>query len=87
MQLKMLMMQNKEGLTAKNAMMLVKTASSFTSRIHLEKENKKIDAKSVMGVISLGVKCNENIIIFIDGDDEDKAMEEIEKLFAKNFAD
>lgn len=86
MQLKMLVMQTKEGLTSQNAMKLVKMASSFKSRIHLEKENKKIDAKSIMGVISLGVKYNESVIVIINGDDEKKAMEEIEKLFENNFA-
>lgn len=86
MQLKMLVMQNKEGLTSQNAMALVKMASSFKSRIHLEKESKKIDAKSIMGVISLGVKCKESVIVIINGDDEKKAMEEIEKLFENNFA-
>jgi len=86
MQVKMLVMQNREGLSSQNAMSLVKTASSFKSRIHLEKESKKIDAKSVMGVISLGIKYSESVIVIINGDDEKSAMEEIEKLFENNFA-
>lgn len=85
MQIKQLKMNNKEGLNASNAALLVRVCGSFTSRIHAEKGNKKIDAKSIMGLLSLGVKYQETLLVFIDGDDEKEAAAAIEELFACNF--
>jgi phosphotransferase system HPr (HPr) family protein len=85
MQLKQLKMNNKEGLNAKNAALFVKISTSFTSRIHAEKGNKKIDAKSIMGILSLGIKHGDIMMIFIEGEDEKEAIAAIEELFACNF--
>ena len=86
MQIKQLAMGNKEGLNAANAARFVKVAGGFTSRIHVEKGNKKVDAKSIMGMLSLGVKYQDTLLIFIDGEDEKDAAAAIEKLFTSKFA-
>jgi len=60
--------------------MFVQVASRYSSLIFVEKGNKKINAKSIMGVLSLGVKQGEKIFIFANGKDEDEAIEALEKL-------
>ena len=42
-------------------------------------ENKKVNAKSIMGLMSLGLSAGEEVVVSIDGDDETNAMDEIEK--------
>ncbi len=85
MQLRQFEFGNKDGLTTTHAALFVRLAGSFSSQIHVEKGNKKINAKSLMGVLSLGVKQNDTLLIFVDGDDEQKAITAIEKLFEANF--
>jgi phosphotransferase system HPr (HPr) family protein len=67
------------SLDARPAALFVQTASQFASSIHLTIENKKINAKSIMGVISLGVLDGQNVIISADGKDEAQAVDRLEK--------
>jgi phosphocarrier protein HPr len=85
MQVKLLTMNNKEGLNATNAALFVKISASFASKVRAEKGNKKIDGKSIMGLLSLGVKYQDQVLVFVEGDDEKEAALAIEELFACNF--
>ena len=58
---------------------LVQVSSKYYSRIYVECENKKVNAKSIMGLMSLGLSAGEEVVVSIDGDDETNAMDEIEK--------
>ncbi len=80
MQAKELTITNADGLRASKAAMFVQVAGGFSSQIFVEKGNKKINAKSIMGVLSLGVKQGEKIYIFANGKDELDAVTAIEKL-------
>jgi Phosphotransferase System HPr (HPr) Family len=80
MQAKELTIQSEDGLRASKAAMFVQVAGKFSSRILVEKGNKKINAKSIMGMLSLGVKQGEKIYIFANGDDEEEAISALEKL-------
>lgn len=80
MEAKELTIQSEDGLRASKAAMFVQVAGRFSSRILVEKGNKKINAKSIMGVLSLGVKQGEKIYIFANGDDEEEAISALEKL-------
>ena len=80
MQAKELTIINADGLRASKAAMFVQVAGGFSSQIFVEKGNKKINAKSIMGVLSLGVKQGEKIYIFANGKDEQDAVTAIEKL-------
>lgn len=80
MQAKELTITNADGLRASKAAMFVQVAGGFSSQIFVEKGNKKINAKSIMGVLSLGVKQGEKIYIFANGKDEVDAVNAIEKL-------
>ncbi|WP_249315288.1 phosphocarrier protein HPr [Bacillus sp. FJAT-49711] len=71
------------GIHARPATMLVQTASRFASDIQLEYKDKKVNLKSIMGVMSLGIGKGVNITISADGSDEEEAMAGIQELFQK----
>lgn len=68
---------NKLGLHARPAALFVQRANKFVSDIIVEKETKKINAKSIMGIMSLGVGKGDTIRLITDGPDEEEAMEEL----------
>ncbi|MDD6268280.1 MAG: HPr family phosphocarrier protein [Clostridium sp.] len=59
--------------------MFVQVASRFDSKIYLELEDKKINAKSIMGMMSLPLYPNEELLVSCEGDDEAAAIEAIEE--------
>lgn len=71
-----------EGLDAKPIALLVQQASFYDSQIYIEVENKHINAKSIMGMMSLRLTGGETITVAAEGSDEEKAVAGIEKFFA-----
>ena len=67
------------GLEARPVAMLVQVASQYESRIYMEYANKKVNAKSIMGMMTLGLDAGEEITLSANGDDENAAMESIEQ--------
>ena len=67
-----------KGLDARPIAFLVQEASQFSSRILLEVGSKKINAKSIMGMMSLGLDSGEKVTVIAEGSDEEKAVAEIE---------
>ncbi|WP_042223056.1 HPr family phosphocarrier protein [Oceanobacillus manasiensis] len=65
------------GLQARPAAEFVQLANRFSSHLYLEKEGKRVNAKSIMGLMSLAVASNEEIIILGDGTDEQEAIQEL----------
>jgi len=82
---KELVINNYDGLKAKAAASLVQTANQFESQILIEFSNKKINAKSIMGLLSLGVKYGDSIYVFANGKDEKEAIASLAKLAENNF--
>ncbi|MBR1737904.1 MAG: HPr family phosphocarrier protein [Firmicutes bacterium] len=72
-----------ESLEARPAALFVQHANKFTSSIKIEIGNKMVNAKSIMGVIALGVMDGENIKLIIDGEDEKLASEELVQFLTK----
>ncbi len=70
------------GIHARPATLLVQAASKFNSDITLEYQGKSVNLKSIMGVMSLGVGQNADVVISADGADEAVAVEEIAKYIA-----
>jgi len=64
----------KSGLQARPAALFVQEANRFSSDVFLEKDGKKVNAKSIMGLMSLAVGSGVVINIIADGDDEEKAI-------------
>ena len=67
------------GLEARPVAMLVQVASQFDSSIYLEAGEKMVNAKSIMGMMSLGLDTGEKVTAIADGNDEEAALEGIEK--------
>jgi catabolite repression HPr-like protein len=65
------------GLEARPVAVLVQMASQFESHIYLIRDNKKVNAKSIMGMMTLGLNAGESIEISADGKDEDAAVQSI----------
>ncbi|SHF12856.1 phosphocarrier protein [Seinonella peptonophila] len=68
---------NPSGLHARPAAVFIQTASRFESSIKIEKNGKEVDAKSLLGVMSLAVKPNETITIRAEGEDAETAVEQL----------
>jgi len=67
------------GLEARPVALLVQTASQFDSSIYIESDNKKVNAKSIMGMMTLVLQAGEKVIISAEGKDEEEAATSIEK--------
>ncbi|HBU11783.1 MAG TPA: phosphocarrier protein HPr [Clostridiales bacterium] len=84
---KELVINNYDGLKAKAAASFVQVANQFDSQILIEFSNKKINAKSIMGLLSLGVKYGESIYVFANGKDEKEAVAALVDLVDSNFGE
>ena len=67
------------GLEARPIAMLVQLASSYESTIYVQSDNKKINAKSIMGMMTPGLAEGAHVKVTADGSDEESAIEGIEK--------
>ena len=74
------------GLEARPVAVLVQVASKYDSTIYIEVEGKKINAKSIMGMMSLGLNSGEQVVVTADGNDETAAVEDIERFLSGNVA-
>ena len=76
---------NRAGIHARPASEIAKTASSFKSDIFFETESMRINAKSIMGVITLGATYRSKIHCTCSGPDEEEAMAALSALFERRF--
>ncbi len=79
--------QNQVGLHARPATFFIQKANEFKSSIWVEKEERRVNAKSLLGVLSLGIIGGTQIRIITDGADEQVAAEELVKLVESGFND
>ena len=73
----MVVLENKDGLHARPAAVLVQEASKFKSDIYLNKDGNRVNAKSIIDVMSLGAEEGSKIEIEIDGEDAKEAMDHL----------
>ena len=78
---------NKLGLHARASAKLTQIAGSYSSEVRLEKGPRRINAKSIMGVMMLAAGKGSTIVVETDGDDEQQALEAILKLIADKFGE
>ena len=79
--------QNQVGLHARPATFFIQKANEFKSSIWVEVEDRKINAKSLLGVLSLGVRQGDSVTLIADGIDENEAIEGLCSLILSGFAD
>lgn len=79
--------QNQVGLHARPATFFIQKANEFRSSIWVEKDERKVNAKSLLGVLSLGITKGTTINIIADGVDEEEAVNMLVRLIASNFTE
>lgn len=77
--------KNRAGIHARPAALIVQTAGKFQSKILFIKDHEEINAKSIMGIITLGAAHGTEILIRTDGSDENEALESLAGLFERRF--
>ncbi|MDR2942918.1 MAG: HPr family phosphocarrier protein [Treponema sp.] len=82
---KIVTVTNRAGVHARPSALLVQTTKNFKSNIYFEKGVDRINAKSIMGIITLGAAYNTQLKIIADGEDEEAAINSIVKLFEAKF--
>lgn len=82
-----IIIQNKTGLHARPAAAFVQTASKFKSIISLETEGRKVDAKSIMGVMSLGAGQGKQLVLKAEGEDAEEALKALTELIGSKFGE
>jgi catabolite repression HPr-like protein len=66
------------GLEARPVALLVQVASQYDSEIHIESDGKTVNAKSIMGMMTLGLSAGEKVVVTAKGADEEQAVQHIE---------
>lgn len=76
---KKIKIQIQNSLEARPVAVLVQVASQFSSSIYVESGDRKVNAKSIMGMMALGLDSGEEVVVSAEGEDEANAMQDIEK--------
>lgn len=84
---KELLIENRLGLHARAAAQIVKAASAYASRITLSKDDLEVDGKSIMGIMMLAAAKGTNILVRVEGGDEEAALAGLENLFKDKFGE
>ncbi|HOK33125.1 MAG TPA: HPr family phosphocarrier protein [Fervidobacterium sp.] len=79
-----IVLKNQTGLHARPASILVTEAGKFKSDIYILKDGREINAKSILGVLSMGARKGDEITIRISGEDEEQALSRLTELL-ENF--
>ncbi|MEE1225457.1 MAG: HPr family phosphocarrier protein [Clostridia bacterium] len=79
--------QNSVGLHARPATFFIQRANEFKSSVWVEKDERRVNAKSLLGVLSLGIVKGTKISIIADGSDEEEAVKTLVELILSNFSE
>lgn len=77
--------KDEQGIHARPAGELVKAAAAYPCKVTISKDGKEVDAKRILGVMGLGVKCGEEITVCTDGENEEAASAAIEAFLKANL--
>ena len=87
MYMKEAVVNNQVGLHARPATFFIQKANEFKSSIWVEKDERRVNAKSLLGVLSLGIVKGTSINLIADGPDEKEAVEALVELISTNFSE
>ena len=79
--------QNQVGLHARPATFFIQKANEFKSSIWVEKEERRVNAKSLLGVLSLGIVQGMTVKLIADGEDENEALNGLAELINSDFTE
>ena len=80
------LVKNQVGLHARPATFFIQKANEFKSSIWIEKEERRVNAKSLLGILSLGIVGGTDIRVIADGSDEQQAVEALVELVESGFS-
>ncbi|AGB41399.1 phosphotransferase system HPr (HPr) family protein [Halobacteroides halobius DSM 5150] len=81
------MVNNETGIHARPASMIVQEANNFDSEVFIVKDDKEVSAKSIMGIMSLGVNQSTEVTIKAEGSDEEEAVQALVDLIEDGFGE
>ncbi len=84
---KEVLVSNQVGLHARPATFFIQKANEFKSGIWVEKDERRVNAKSLLGVLSLGITRGVTITIIAEGPDEEQAVNALVELISSNFSE
>ena len=84
---KEVLINNQVGLHARPATFFIQKANEFKSSIWVEKDERRVNAKSLLGVLSLGIVKGTTITLIADGSDQEEAIETLSKLSDSDFTE
>lgn len=84
--LKEVVVQNQVGLHARPATFFIQKANEYRSSVWIEKDERRVNAKSLLGVLSLGITKGISITLIAEGPDEETAVTELVDLVSSNFS-
>ena len=87
MYIKEAVVNNQVGLHARPATFFIQKANEYKSSIWIEKEERRVNAKSLLGVLSLGIVKGTSITLIADGTDEETAVNALVDLISSNFSE
>lgn len=82
---KELLVQNKMGIHARPAAMIVRVTNKFKSEVHVEKDDEQVNGKSIMGLMMLAAAKGSTVKFVATGPDAQQMLTDLEALFAKKF--
>lgn len=71
---------HEDGIEGRPIALLVQEASQYASKVYIQVDNKKINAKSIMGMMSLQLSTGDSLVVAAEGNDEEKAVEKMKDL-------
>ncbi|MHA1226108.1 MAG: HPr family phosphocarrier protein [Candidatus Hodarchaeales archaeon] len=80
-------LKNRVGLHARPAALFVRTAKKYKSKITVEKDGNKADAKKILGVLRLGAEKGDTVTVYLDGEDAKEAKEILKKMIEDKFGE
>ncbi|NLM27778.1 MAG: HPr family phosphocarrier protein [Clostridiaceae bacterium] len=84
---KEIVISNESGLESKAAARLIQKASCYEANVWIQKGERKANAKSLLGVLSLGISKGEKVLLIADGNDEKIALHELEMFANRGMTD
>lgn len=84
--LKEIVVQNQVGLHARPATFFIQKANEYKSSVWIEKDERRVNAKSLLGVLSLGITKGINVTVMAEGPDEEEAVCDLVELISSNFS-
>ena len=86
MYVKEVTVKNQVGLYARPATYFIQKANTFKSTLWVEKEERRVNAKSLLGVLSLGITKGNSVTLIAEGPDEETAVTELADLISSDFS-